>query len=76
MDKIEPEVANASMFGQLDMCAVIWRLLMLQKWIWDDLNGYGKLWERSTSFMQKSWANKAWILKEIDHGDGDAILSS
>ena len=27
-------------------------------------------------FMQKSWANKAWILEETDHEERDVILSS
>ena len=54
IDKIEPKVANNGLPRQLDICAILWRLLELQKLIWDYLSGYGNLRERSTSFMHKS----------------------
>jgi len=75
MDKFELEVADIGLLGILDICVVIWRLLELQKFIWDHVNGCGNIRERSTSFMGKSFANKAWILKEMDHEDKDVILS-
>ena len=76
MDKIEPEVMDVDLFGQLDICVVIWTFLELLKWIWDDLSVCVKLRERSTSFMKKSWSNMAWMLDEIDDQDKDLILSS
>ena len=76
MEKIEFVVVNTGLLEQLDMCAVSWRPLDLQKCIWDYLSGFVNLRERSKSFMKKSWANKAWILEETDHEDIDIILSS
>ena len=66
MEKIKPEVANVGLRRKLDMCAIIWRLLKLQKCIWYDLSVCGMLRERSASFN----------LEEIDDQDKDVILSS
>jgi len=66
MEKIKPEVANVGLPRKLDMCAIIWRLLKLQKCIWYDLSVCGMLRERSASFN----------LEEIDDQDKDVILSS
>ena len=76
MDKIESEVADASLPRYLDMRVVIWRLLELHKCVWDDLTGYENIREIYTPFIQKSWDNKAWILEETDHEDRDVISSS
>jgi len=61
--------------GQLDMREVIWRLIELQKCIWDYLNVCGNVREWSTYFMKKCWANMACILDEIDDQEKDGILS-